>query len=932
MTMLRALTLVVFAMGLAAQSPPVGLVVSAGEGELERSGNQTRFRLREGDLLYAGDRVAARTESVIWFCPAERELRLRSGSVVQLGGPGWTSVAGVAPSERALPICVLPERAMPRPSGPQGYGTRLRRIVDLPAPAPIEARIAALPEDQRRQAEADLRRLATLEQMAAANAATRVVRASVLGKYRFHDEAGKEFERVTGSWREVDWPRTLVHEEEDLDRQLRGRAADATATGKVYALVIGISEYPNLQADEQLRFAHRDAEQFAAYLKSPRGGGLPEKQVTLLTNRDATVSAIRTSIATFLRAQAGPKDTVLLFLAAHGVVDERGAYIVTHNSDPEDLRSTALPMLELQELLGEESSRIGRVVLYVDVCRAGAIGMIRNSRMNRVIETFLRGAETYGLLASAPGENSVESERFGGGHGAFSYFLLRGLNGDADGDASRGVDAEELFEFVRSQVRLATKRKQNPRPLGDLPGNTVLVPDIALPGISLAGWSEVETVTASRGEGGAGSPPAAAPEAEDERGMEAALASGRLLPGERDGAFDWLAQVKRRLGRGGFDALYWENRLFVALLDRGQDTLLRYLRGDRDPQTREDFVRGAAHYRAALEIDPQAWLAEARALFCEARVLIFDRRYAEAEAVLERAARVDPDGAYIYNALGIAALEQANYDRAVRAFRDAARLAPHWLYPRHNLALALGQAGRRAEALEVWAQAIRQAPGEWWLYYGRGLMQSEMGRRRAAEESFRVAARLAQDRPEPLTALGFLKADAGDRKGAEQLYREALRRSASDVPARHNLAVLLAQRVARRNEAIAAWREILREDPRYTPSRLALAETLAASGEAEEAAVEYRRLLEAQPGYAAARTALAGLLLRLGKMPEAVAEYERVLAVVPETGELLESFADALARNGERERARDVLERARKLSGGREAQRIDAKRKALGGA
>ena len=37
--------------------------------------------------------------------------------------------------------------------------------------------------------------------------------------------------------------------------------------------------------------------------------------------------------------------------------------------------------------------------------------------------------EIFGLMASRPKELSMESPDFGGGHGAFSYYLVKGLLG-----------------------------------------------------------------------------------------------------------------------------------------------------------------------------------------------------------------------------------------------------------------------------------------------------------------------------------------------------------------------------------------------------------------------------------------------------------------------------------------------------------------------
>ena len=56
--------------------------------------------------------------------------------------------------------------------------------------------------------------------------------------------------------------------------------------------------------------------------------------------RGATTAAIRNAFETFLKGRAGKKDTVMLFLAGHGTVEaagNKGAYIVTYDSDPQDL-------------------------------------------------------------------------------------------------------------------------------------------------------------------------------------------------------------------------------------------------------------------------------------------------------------------------------------------------------------------------------------------------------------------------------------------------------------------------------------------------------------------------------------------------------------------------------------------------------------------
>ena len=49
--------------------------------------------------------------------------------------------------------------------------------------------------------------------------------------------------------------------------------------------------------------------------------------------------------------------TPAILIAGHGTVDSRGAYIVTYDSDPQDLSSTALPMAEIQQHIPRHARR-----------------------------------------------------------------------------------------------------------------------------------------------------------------------------------------------------------------------------------------------------------------------------------------------------------------------------------------------------------------------------------------------------------------------------------------------------------------------------------------------------------------------------------------------------------------------------------------------
>ena len=68
----------------------------------------------------------------------------------------------------------------------------------------------------------------------------------------------------------------------------------------------------------------------------------------------------------------------------------------------------------------------------------------------------------FSLTASRDREQSFESPQWGGGHGIFTYYVIQGLQGEADTSGDGVVTADELAEYVHTNVRLATHMMQNP--------------------------------------------------------------------------------------------------------------------------------------------------------------------------------------------------------------------------------------------------------------------------------------------------------------------------------------------------------------------------------------------------------------------------------------------------------------------------------------
>ncbi len=65
----------------------------------------------------------------------------------------------------------------------------------------------------------------------------------------------------------------------------------------------------------------------------------------------------------------------------------------------------------------------------------------------------------FSLTASRDREQSFESQQWGGGHGIFTYYVVKGLEGEADTNGDGIVTADELAEYVHDQCARSHQRR-----------------------------------------------------------------------------------------------------------------------------------------------------------------------------------------------------------------------------------------------------------------------------------------------------------------------------------------------------------------------------------------------------------------------------------------------------------------------------------------
>ena len=197
-----------------------------------------------------------------------------------------------------------------------------------------------------------------------------------------------------------------------------------------------------------------DAYQLYAFMKSPEGGAIPDHQIALLIDEDATRANILQSMRSVF-FKADENDVVLFYFSGHGL---QGAFLPIDY----DGINNSLSHEEVREIL--KISKAKHKLVLADACHSGSL-MVVKTPLYITLEKFYKAfEETQGgmaLLLSSKGEE-FSLEDGGLRSGIFSHFLIRGLKGEADGDGDKIVTIKELFDFVYQKVRRYTANVQTP--------------------------------------------------------------------------------------------------------------------------------------------------------------------------------------------------------------------------------------------------------------------------------------------------------------------------------------------------------------------------------------------------------------------------------------------------------------------------------------
>ena len=236
------------------------------------------------------------------------------------------------------------------------------------------------------------------------------------------------------------------------------------------ALIIGIEKYSDTVSAD---FANLDAKYFNEYAREVFN--VKSENINLLTDSEATLTKINKSLFKWLAGKIKLDQTeVIIFFAGHGLASNNGKelYFLPQDGDPDLLSRTAISRSDLlQEIV---SLKPRSVTMFLDMCYSG---------VSRNEETLLASARPVRIIAGEQGEipsnftifsasqlDQVSSGLKEAKHGIFSYYVMKGLEGNADLNKDKEITNGELLAYINDNVSskaLEQGRKQNPELLGE---------------------------------------------------------------------------------------------------------------------------------------------------------------------------------------------------------------------------------------------------------------------------------------------------------------------------------------------------------------------------------------------------------------------------------------------------------------------------------
>ena len=220
----------------------------------------------------------------------------------------------------------------------------------------------------------------------------------------------------------------------------------------MYLISIGVGSYRDPRVPTR-KHASMDAEMIAKYFQSL--GGVPSSNVRLLQDRNALRPDIDEALLSWLPSYMTNDTVVIIYFSGQAMVAPTGEVLLVPYEGSSTATTKLYPLKELESALSRLKAK--QTILLFD----GMVSKLRRDSKAKAVgpRWELSGGNTIRLIGGEGFTKGLEDDTHR--HGLFTYYLLRGLRGDADTNQDRQVTLGEIASYVRQKVAWAAKSQFN---------------------------------------------------------------------------------------------------------------------------------------------------------------------------------------------------------------------------------------------------------------------------------------------------------------------------------------------------------------------------------------------------------------------------------------------------------------------------------------
>ncbi|KYC41420.1 hypothetical protein WA1_22265 [Scytonema hofmannii PCC 7110] len=240
----------------------------------------------------------------------------------------------------------------------------------------------------------------------------------------------------------------------------RSNSAKHSPTAKLWLMLVGVNQYQDERLPN-LRYSAVDC-QFLAEALTKATIEFPDREVKIYHDFAEQLPSLDNILANLqqITAVAKPLDTVLFYFSGHGMIEQNShqGFLCLADTRKDDLLGTALSLTEILKRLTQCAAQ--NQVVWLDACHSGGMTLrgtntaetLPNptSQFVKVLqEVAAKSQGFYALLSCDTNQQSWEFPELG--HGVFTYFLIRGLQGEA-ADSQGIISVDGLYRYVYHQT------------------------------------------------------------------------------------------------------------------------------------------------------------------------------------------------------------------------------------------------------------------------------------------------------------------------------------------------------------------------------------------------------------------------------------------------------------------------------------------------